>query len=70
MADLHLPKEAALIASSAADQFARLEALFDAIRTHLTDGMYEHALADVGQCAASRYAAEMRSLAQAEGRHG
>ncbi len=66
MADLKLSREAALIASSAADQFAKLEAMFDAIRVYLPEGMYEHALADIGQCVASHYATSMRCLSQSE----
>ncbi|AJK45385.1 hypothetical protein [Burkholderia plantarii] len=69
MADLQLPREAALIASSAADQFARLEAMFDAIRAYLPEGMYEHALAGIGQCVASHYATNMRGLSRSEVRH-
>jgi hypothetical protein len=69
MRNLSLPQEATMIASCAADQFARLEAMFDAIREHLSDGTYAHSLADVGQGVASQYSANMRNLSQSEVRH-
>lgn len=70
MSDLRVPKEVATIAACAADQFAHLEALFDAVRAHLTGSTYERSLVDMGQVVASRYSAEMRRVAQAEVHHG
>ncbi len=63
MADLQLPKEATLIASTPTDPFTKLDAMFDAIRAYLPDGLYEHSLASIGQCVASRGADGMRGLA-------
>ncbi|CAJ3000260.1 Uncharacterised protein [Burkholderia pseudomallei] len=70
MSDLRVPKEAAMIASCAADQFAQLEALFDAVRAYLTECTYECSLVDMGLSVASRYSADMRGIAQAEVGHG
>ncbi|WP_334010730.1 hypothetical protein [Burkholderia cepacia] len=69
MSKYRLPNEAAMVAMCAAHQFAHLEALFDAVRSHLPEGTYERSLVDMGQGVASRYSAEMRRTAQPEVRH-
>ncbi|KWD66694.1 hypothetical protein WL68_11940 [Burkholderia cepacia] len=66
MSKYRLPNEVAMIAMCAAHQFGQLEALFDAVRSHLAEGTYERALVDMGQSVASRYSAEMRRTAQPE----
>ncbi|AIO25420.1 hypothetical protein DF141_07915 [Burkholderia cenocepacia] len=66
MSKYRLPNEVTMIAMCAAHQFAQLEALFDAVRSHLAEGTYERALVDMGQGVASRYSAEMRRTAQPE----
>ncbi|OXI85709.1 hypothetical protein CFB50_13750 [Burkholderia sp. AU33423] len=66
MSEFRLPNEVKMIAMCAAHQFAHLEALFDAVRSHLEEGTYERALVDMGQGVASRYSAEMRRTAQPE----
>ncbi|EXI99520.1 hypothetical protein [Burkholderia pseudomallei] len=69
MSKFRLPNEVTMIAMCAADQFAQLEALFDAVRSHLPEGSYERSLVDMGQGVASRYSAEMRRTAMSEVRH-
>ncbi|WGS46961.1 hypothetical protein LFL97_32840 [Burkholderia sp. JSH-S8] len=69
MADQRLPKEVVRIAMCAAHQFAHLEALFDAVRSHLPEGTYERSLVDMGHGVASQYSAEMRRTAQPEACH-
>lgn len=66
MSEFRLPNEVTMIAMCAAHQFAQLEALFDAVRSHLPEGTYERSLVDMGQGVASRYSAEMRRTAQPE----
>ncbi|MCM2481835.1 hypothetical protein ACVCIC_29000 [Burkholderia glumae] len=66
MSKFRLPNEVTMIAMCAAHQFAQLEALFDAVRSHLAEGTYERALVDMGQSVASRYSAEMHRTAQPE----
>ncbi|HDR9093083.1 hypothetical protein QZM46_16250 [Burkholderia vietnamiensis] len=66
MSEFRLPNEAAMVAMCAAHQFAHLEALFDAVRSHLPEGTYERSLVDMGQGVASRYSADMRRTAQPE----
>ncbi|MBR8304286.1 hypothetical protein KDW49_26600 [Burkholderia dolosa] len=60
------PSEVTMIAMCAAHQFAQLEALLDAVRSHLAEGTYERALVDMGQSVASRYSADMRRTAHPE----
>ncbi len=55
MSKYRLPNEVTMIAMCAAHQFAQLEALFDAVRSHLAEGTYERALVDMGQRVARRY---------------
>ncbi|UQO33882.1 hypothetical protein [Burkholderia cepacia] len=69
MSEFRLPNEAAMVAMCAAHQFAHLEALFDAVRSHLPEGTYERSLVDMGQGVASRYSAEMRRTSQPEACH-
>ncbi len=54
MSEFRLPNEVKMIAMCAAHQFAQLEALFDAVRSHLAEGTYEPALVDMGQAGARR----------------
>ncbi|WP_258170631.1 hypothetical protein [Burkholderia cepacia] len=69
MANHGLLQEASMIAACAADQFANLEALFDAIRQHLDEFTYERSLVEMGRDVASQYSASMRRLSQPEARH-
>lgn len=59
-----------LLASSAADQFAQLEALFDAIREQAEPKSYLESLANLGLLTASRYSADMASVAGKEVHYG
>ncbi|WP_244121239.1 hypothetical protein [Burkholderia gladioli] len=69
MADQGLLQDASMIALCAADQFANLEALFDAIRQHLDESTYERSLVEMGRDVASQYGASMRRLSQSEASH-
>ncbi|APD36564.1 hypothetical protein [Burkholderia pseudomallei] len=69
MVDSRLLQDATMIAACAADQFANLEALFDAIRQHLDEFTYERSLVDMGRDVASQYGARMRTLSQPEVAH-
>ncbi|AOK47820.1 hypothetical protein WT60_13915 [Burkholderia sp. MSMB617WGS] len=69
MANQGLLQEASMIAACAADQFANLEALFDAIRQHLDEFTYERSLVEMGRDVASQYSASMRHLSKPEASH-
>ncbi|CAN2525425.1 hypothetical protein MGS313_PGAPTMP_000312 [Burkholderia pseudomallei] len=69
MANQGLLQEASMIAACAADQFANLEALFDAIRQRLDEFTYERSLVEMGRDVASQYSASMRRLSKPEVSH-
>lgn len=63
----HFAANFELAAQNAADQFAHLEALFDAIRDQAAPKSHLQSLADLGQRVASRYSAEATKLSEQAG---